>query len=167
MGSIYFQPYIDRAIENSNDKIVKEILIDESQEQLSNITGDEIETICTKISNSDISDNCRDQLDGTKKSGQSEDNTISYWKAVSKGYEGTISEFIAKKSFWAKTLNLVKVGAGLGIGLLSRDSNQGNAPANTSNERRRLSVSSRFWIAFGVVGLVGVGVFFALRTKKK
>ena len=167
MGSIYFEPYIDKAIENSNDEIVKQILIDESQEQLSNITGDEIETICTKISNSDISDNCRDQLDGTRKSGQSVDNTISYWKAVAKGYKGTISEFIAKKSFWAKALNLLNVGAGLGIGLLTGNSNQGDAPTNTSNEKRRLSVSSRFWIAFGVVGLVGVGVFFALRTKKK
>ena len=160
MGTVAYQPYIDKAIEERNNRIVKEVII----EDYNNVSGDEILSTCSKIDNGkgERYNSCVDQMDGTEKSGYSASITQSYWKAVSKGYSGTIAQFAKKKDTISKGLGLA-VSAGTFLsGLASSKSNQGVDYKATPEETKKMSSKNKIIIASSVVlalGIVGIIVY--------
>jgi hypothetical protein len=158
MGTVAYQPYIDKAIEERNNRIVKEVII----EDYNNVSGEEIMTICGKIDNGkgERYDSCVDQLDGSEKSGYSESVTKGYWKAVAKGYSGTIEQFSKKKDTISKALGYAVTAGGILSGLASSKSNQGGSYApvpeeTTDNSRRnKIIIISSVVLALGIIGVI-------------
>jgi hypothetical protein len=141
-----------------NDEIIKMVLI----EDYSNLSGDQIDTICSKIPKGNKQDSCYDQLDGTKSSGKSDSVTSSYWKAVSKGYEGTIDEFSKRKDTLSKILGIGVEAGGFLSGLIGSN----NTDATTEITQQGLSRGAKIGIAFGVVSVLGVIGYLIYKNNK-
>lgn len=168
MGAVAYQQYIQKAEDERNNKIVKDIIIESQHSNF--ISSDTIDSICKKVDGGkgDRADMCYDQLDGTRKSGQSESVTQSYWKAVGKGYKGTIEQFAKKKDAISKGLGLAMSSAGALTGLLSSKSNQGTdykQPDPVDDTRKPISKTAKIVIASSVALAIGIVAFIAFRKK--
>jgi len=147
-------------ITKRNDEIIKAVI----REEFSNATGEQIDTICSKVAKGNKQDSCYDQLDGSRPSGKSDSVTLSYWKAVSKGYEGTITEFEKRKTFLSSALDFgVKAGgflSGLAGGSSSSDVN------TTTDSSKKLSTGAKIGIGVGVVAVLGTVIYLVSKRKK-
>ena len=146
--------------DRKNDEIIKSILEDEQYNNISGITADEIENVCGKISGGK-GDDCRDQLDGTRKSGKSDSLTLKYWKAVSKGYKGTIDEFEKRQNTLSKFLGYGLDTASVLSGLVKPHSSTSVSPDVTQSQG--MSTGAKVGIAIGVLAVLGVGIYFVTR----
>jgi hypothetical protein len=141
-----------------NDEIIKSVI----REDFSNITGEQIDTVCSKISNGNKQDSCYDQLDGTRPNGKSESLNLRYWKAVSKGYEGTIEEYEQRESFWTSAIDMgSKAGSFLG-GLFNQTKpSESNSDTDTTTpEKEPMSLGVKIGIGAGVLALIGGVIYF-------
>lgn len=144
-------------ITKRNDEIIKSVI----REEFSNVTGEQIDTICSKIAKGNKQDSCYDQLDGSRPSGKSDSVTLSYWKAVSKGYEGTITEFEKRKTFLSSALDYGVKAGGFLSGLVG-----GNSSSSVvTTEKQGLSTGAKIGIGVGVVAVLGT-VIYLVATKK-
>lgn len=138
--------------DNRNDEIIKSVLI----EDYSNLSGEQIDTLCSKIAKGNKQDSCYDQLDGTRPSGKSASVTSSYWRAVSKGYDGTIDEFSKRKDTMSKILGVGVEAGGFLSGLIGNRTPSQETTTTTDTTRQGLSIGAKIGIAFGVVSVLGV-----------
>jgi hypothetical protein len=151
---------------SKNDKIVEDVII---EELTSNMSGTDIDGICKKVDGGkgDRSDKCYDELDGTRKSGYSTSITEGYWKAVSKGYTGSIKDFSDKKDKLKDTLSTaLTVGGGL-AGLFTSKSNQGTDYKEVApiDEPKRISKTAKWVVGGSVVLALGIISFIIFRKK--
>ncbi len=136
------------------------------RENYLNATGEEIYNICSKISDDDKQDSCYDQLDGTRSSGKSDSVTSRYWKAVSKGYKGTIDEFKEEReSFWTSAIDTSsKVGSFLGGLLTQTKPSDDKVEVGTTNKedkaKKPMSLGVKIGIGLGVLALAGGVIYF-------
>ena len=148
--------------QKKNDDIIIEVLKEEGFSNIQGITGDDVEGICGKLSGN-TEDNCRDQLDGTRDSGKSDSVTLKYWKAVSKGYEGTIDDFEKRQNLLSNVLSYGLDTANVLTGLVKPKggTSQGRI---VESDSKGFSTGAKVGVAIGVVALVGGLVYFM--TKK-
>lgn len=144
-----------------NDEIIKSVI----REDYSNLTGEQIDKVCSKISDSNKQDSCYDQLDGTRSSGKSDSLTSRYWKAVSKGYEGTIEEYEQRESFWTSAIDTSsKVGSFLGGLLTQTKPSDEKVEVGTTNKedeaKKPMSLGVKIGIGLGVLALAGGVIYF-------
>jgi hypothetical protein len=167
MGSIPYLYLVDEAktLQAQNDEIIKEVCF---TEDFGNIEGDDIRKICDGLGAK--AGDCTDQLDGSENTGYSLDFNIKYWKAVKKGYKGTMKEFDERQKKLAKGLGVATTGAGFVAGLFSKESNQGDSvnygTKTTEDTKPKMSIGSILGLSVGVMALIGVGLYFALRNPK-
>lgn len=167
MGSIPYLYVVDSAKEQQaiNDEVIKEVCF---TEDFGNIEGDDIRKICDSLGTK--SQDCTDQLDGTESTGYDLDFNIKYWKAVKKGYKGTIKEFDARQQKIGKGLGYATTAGGFVAGLFSKESNQGASVSydtkTVDNTKPKMSIGSILGLSVGVIALIGVGLYFALRNPK-
>jgi hypothetical protein len=135
-------------------------------EGFNNLTGSQIDTLCSKIAKGGKQDSCYDQLDGTRNSGYDETITLNYWKAVSKGYAGTIKEFAKKQEKISSGIDTLTTGAGFLSGLFSSSSNQGSDyKTDVVEDKKGLSTGAKVGIGAGVAVLISTLLYFAFRKK--
>jgi hypothetical protein len=165
MGSI---PYLylvngtNVASTPNEDEIIKEVCF---TEDFANFDSSDISKICDSLGTK--SQDCTDQLDGSEKTGYSLDFNIKYWRAVKKGYKGTMKEFDERQKKLAKGLGVATTGAGFVAGLFSKESNQGDVYGTTPEDTKsKMSIGSILGLSVGVIALIGVGLYFALRNPK-
>ena len=141
-----------------NDEIIKSVLIDDNY---SRMTGEQIDNICSKVQKGDKQDSCYDQLDGTRSSGKSKSVTDGYWKAVSKGYKGTISEFEKRKNSLSKLF-------GLGLDTLNVFSGLGRNPSEeetvSTPTPQGMSVGAKIGVGLGIAGAVFLTIYLINRN---
>lgn len=167
MGSIPYLYVVDSAKEQQavNDEVIKEVCF---TEDFGNIEGDDIRKICDSLGTK--AQDCTDQLDGTESTGYSLDFNTKYWKAVKKGYKGTIKEFDARQQKIGKGLGYATTAGGFVAGLFSKKSNQGDSVSydtkTVEDTKPKMSIGSILGLSVGVIALIGVGLYFALRNPK-
>ena len=165
MGSIAYVGLVDEARSYENDKIVKEIL---EENHFNNFTNDDALSVCKKVDKGtgERYKNCLKTLKGTD-----DKDIYSYWKAVGRGFKGTLADFKGRKAKLSKVGSLLKSGASLGMGLLSKTSNQGDSvdySQNTDiNTPKTLSKGAKIGIAFGVVAVLSGIAFLIFKKHKK
>lgn len=161
MGTVLYTPaLVEQADELRDEAIIKQLIIDEAN---SNMSGDDIKKICIKLTGSQKL-SCYDQLEGTEETDYTEQQLASYWRAVGGGYKKSIAEFVKKKDILSKLLGY---GATLGTaltGLATGESNQGEDFA-TVPEGRRLSRNARIGITLGSIAVLGTIAYFIFRKK--
>jgi hypothetical protein len=158
MGSVIYTPMMVVA---QDEEIIKQII---EEEQNSNISGDDIKGICSKISNTKTKEDCYGRLQGDDKTSYSEKDLIAYYKAVGKGYEKPIDEFLKKKDTLSKLLGYGVSAAGLLSGLASSQSNQGT-DYSLPEESKRLSTGAKWGIGIGSVAIIGTVLYFVFKGK--
>jgi hypothetical protein len=146
-------------ITKRNDEIIKSVI----REEFSNLTGEQIDTLCSKIAKGNKQDSCYDQLDGSRPSGKSDSVTLSYWKAVSKGYEGTITEFEKRKTFLNSALDYGVKASGFLSGLVGSNSSSSSSVLTT--EEQGLGMGAKIGIGVGVVAVLGTVIYLVVRKK--
>lgn len=167
MGSIPYLYVVDSAKEQQaiNDEVIKEVCF---TEDFGNIEGDDIRKICDGLGTK--SQDCTDQLDGTESTGYDLDFNIKYWRAVKKGYKGTIKEFDARQQKIGKGLGYATTAGGFVAGLFSKKSNQGDSVSydtkTVDNTKPKMSIGSILGLSVGVMAVIGIGLYFALRNPK-
>jgi hypothetical protein len=167
MGSIPYLYVVDEAktLQAKNDEIIKEVCF---TEDYANFDSSDISKICDGLGTK--SGDCTDQLDGTESTGYDLDFNIKYWKAVKKGYKGTIKEFDDRQQKVGKAFGYATTAGTFLAGLLSKKSNQGESVSydKTTEEdiKPKMSIGSILGLSVGVIALIGVGLYFALRDKK-
>jgi hypothetical protein len=161
MGTVLYTPaLVEQADELRDEAIIKQIIIDEAN---SNMSGDDIKKICVNLFGKQKL-SCYDQLEGTEKTDYTEEQLASYWKAVGGGYTKTIAEFIKKKDTLSKLLGY---GTALGTalsGLATTSSNQGTDYSQPS-EDKKLSKNAKIGITVGSVVVLGAIAYFIFRNK--
>jgi len=165
MGTIAYQPYIEQYITDRNEDIIKDIVIEESKSNASGSTGDEILSICAKVGKGDVYEKCVDQLDGTRKSGFDASITKSYWKAVGRGFVGTIEEFAKRKETISKGLGIATTLGGVLLGLATSKSNQGTDYKDEPfvAQKKRLTKTTKIVLISSVALAVGILSFIAYK----
>lgn len=154
---------LEKALKDKkNDDIIVSLLKEESYNNISGVTADQIESVCSKVKGSKNSD-CYDQLDGTRKSGKSDSITLKYWKAVSNGYEGTINDFEKRQNTLSKVLGYGLDTASVLSGLI-KPTGSALSTQDTTAQTQGMSNGAKIGIAIGVVAILGVGIYFV--TKK-
>lgn len=144
-----------------NDDIIKEILKEEGYNNISGVTADEIDNICKLVSKGNKQDSCYDQLDGTRDSGKSDSITLKYWKAVSKGYKGTIDEFEKRQGFLSNLLGYGLDTANVFTGLIKPKTGSSTTPNTTQQDvKQGLSTGAKVGIGLGIVALIGTVIYF-------
>lgn len=165
MGSIPYLYVVDSANEQQdiNDEVIKEVCF---TEDFGNIEGDDIRKICDGLGTR--SGDCTDQLDGSEATGYNEAFNIKYWRAVKKGYKGTIKEFDARQQKIGKGLGYATTAGGFVAGLFSKKSNQGDSydTKTVDNTKPKMSIGSILGLSVGVMAVIGIGLYFVLRTPK-
>jgi len=149
--------------QKKNDAIITEIC---HEEQYNNVTGSDIEKICSGLGNR--ADDCRDQLDGSEKTGFSDSINLGYWKAVKRGYKGTITEYSKRKQAIDKSLGYATSGIGVIAGLFSKVSNQGDAVVpSATTEPKSPKIGNILGIALGGAVIIGAIFFVLVKDSKK
>ena len=161
MGSVLYTPaLVQQADELRDEAIIKEIIAEESN---SNMSGDDIKKICINLTGKNKL-SCYDQLEGTEKTEYTEKQLSGYWKAVGKGYTKSISEFVKKKDNISKLLGYgTAIGTALS-GLATSKSNQGTDYSEIP-EDKKLSKNAKIGIAVGSVVVLGAIAYFIFRKK--
>lgn len=161
MGSVLYTPaLVQQADELRDEAIIKEIIAEESN---SNMSGDDIKKICINLTGKNKL-SCYDQLEGTEKTEYTEKQLSGYWKAVGKGYTKPISEFVKKKDNISKLLGYgTAIGTALS-GLATSKSNQGTDYSEIP-EDKKLSKNAKIGIAVGSVVVLGAIAYFIFRKK--
>jgi hypothetical protein len=161
MGTVLYTPaLVKQADELKDEAIIKQIIMDESN---SNMSGSDIKKICVNLTGSQKL-SCYDQLEGSEKTDYTEEQLASYWKAVGGGYKKSIADFIKKKDTLSKLLGY---GTALGTalsGLATTSSNQGTN-YGTTPEPKKLSRNAKIGITVGSVVVLGTIAYFILRRK--
>ena len=161
MGTVLYTPaLVEQADELRDEAIIKQIIMDEAN---SNMSGDDIKKICINLTGKDKL-SCYDQLEGTEKTDYTEQQLAGYWKAVGGGYKKSIAEFVKKKDILSKLLGY---GTSLGValtGLTTSASNQGTDYSETP-EDKKLSKGAKIGIAIGSVAVLGTIAYFIFRKK--
>lgn len=159
MGTVLYTPaLVEQADELRDEAIIKEII---EEEATSNMSGNDIKSICSKIQGSK-KETCYAQLEGSDKTDYTEKELASYWKAVSKGYTKSIADFVKRKDTVSKLLGYgTSIGTAL-TGLVTDTSNQDVLEDETSS---RLSKNARIGIAVGSVVVLGTIAYFIFKQK--
>lgn len=159
----YLTLELSKEQQKKNDAIITEI---SHEEQYDNMSGSDIEKICSGLGNR--ADDCRDQLDGSQKSGYSTSVTTGYWKAVKRGYKGTISDYNKRKEAIDKSLGYTTTALGVVSGLFSKKSNQGDANVPTATtEPKAPTLSNILGIALGGIVVIGAIFYVLVKDSKK
>jgi hypothetical protein len=168
MGSIPYLYVVDEAktLQAKNDEIIKEVCF---TEDFANFDSTDVSKICDGLGTR--SGDCEDQLvDHPESTGYDLDFNIKYWKAVKKGYKGTIKEFDARQQKVGKGLGYATTAGTFLAGLLSKKSNQGESVSygktTLEDTKPKMSIGSIIGLSVGAMALIGVGLYFALRNKK-
>jgi hypothetical protein len=161
MGSVLYTPaLVQQADELRDEAIIKEIIAEESN---SNMSGDDVKKICINLTGKNKL-SCYDQLEGTEKTEYTEKQLSGYWKAVGKGYTKSIAEFVKKKDNISKLLGYgTAIGTALS-GLATSKSNQGTDYSEIP-EDKKLSKNAKIGIAVGSVVVLGTIAYFIFRKK--
>jgi hypothetical protein len=161
MGSVLYTPaLVEQADELRNDAIIREVVIEDAN---SNMSGDDIKKICVKLTDSK-KETCYAQLEGSEKTDYSEKQLSGYWKAVGNGYTKTIADFVKKQDTISKLLGYgTTIGTALS-GLATKKSNQG-VDYGSSPEDEKLSKNAKIGIAVGSVVVLGAIAYFIFRKK--
>jgi hypothetical protein len=161
MGTVLYTPaLVKQADELKDEAIIKQIIMDEAN---SNMSGSDIKKICINLTGAQKL-SCYDQLEGTEKTDYTEEQLASYWKAVGGGYKKSIADFIKKKDTLSKLLGY---GTALGTalsGLATTTSNQGT-DYGTTPEPKKISKNAKIGIAVGSVVVLGTIAYFIFRRK--
>jgi hypothetical protein len=161
MGSVLYTPaLVQQADELRDDAIIKEVVLEDAN---SNMSGDDIKTICVKLTGGK-KETCYAQLEGSEKTEYTEKQLSGYWKAVGKGYTKTIADFVKKQDTISKLLGYgTTIGTALS-GLATSKSNQGTDYSETTEEKK-LSKNAKIGIAVGSVVVLGTIAYFIFRNK--
>lgn len=161
MGTVLYTPaLVEQADELRDDAIIKQIIMDESN---SNMSGDDIKKICVNLTGKQKL-SCYDQLEGTEKTDYTEQQLASYWKAVGGGYKKSIADFIKKKDTLSKLFGYgTAIGTALS-GLATSSSNQGT-DYDATPEDKKLSRNAKIGITLGSVVVLGTIAYFIFRKK--
>jgi hypothetical protein len=159
MGSVIYTPMMEVAQE---EEIIKQIIEDE---QNSNMSGDDVKAICSKIGNTKTKEDCYGRLQGDDKTSYSEKDLIAYYKAVGKGYTKSIDEFLKKKDTISKALGYGVSALGLLSGLASSKSNQGTDYSTPIEDSKGLSTGAKWGIGIGSVAIIGTVLYFVFKGK--
>jgi len=158
MGSVIYTPMM---IVAQDEEIIKQVI---EEEQNSNVSGDDIKAICSKVSGK-AKEDCYGRLEGTDKTSYSEKDLIAYYKAVGKGYTKSIDEFLKKKDTLSKLLGYGVSAAGLLSGLASSKSNQGTDYSTPEEDKKGLSMGAKWGIGIGSVAIIGTVLYLVLKDK--
>jgi hypothetical protein len=159
MGSVIYTPMM---IVAQDEEIIKQII---EEEQNSNMSGDDVKAICSKIGTTKIKEDCYGRLEGTEKTSYSEKDLIAYYKAVGKGYDKSIDEFLKKKDTLSKLLGYGVSAAGVLSGLASSKSNQGTDYSVPEDDKTGLSKGAKWGIGIGSVAIIGTVLYFVFKGK--
>lgn len=159
MGSVIYTPMMVVA---QDEEIIKQVI---EEEQNSNMSGDDIKAICSKIGDSKTKESCYNRLEGDEKTSYSEKDLIAYYKAVGKGYTKSIDEFLKKKDTLSKLLGYGVSAAGLLSGLASSKSNQGTDYSTPEEDKKGLSTGAKWGIGIGSVAVIGTILYFVFKGK--
>lgn len=159
MGSVIYTPMM---IVAQDEEIIKQVI---EEEQNSNMSGDDIKAICSKVSNGNMKEDCYGRLEGTDKTSYTEAQLISYYKAVGKGYTKSIDEFLKKKDTLSKALGYAVSVGGLLSGLASSKSNQGTDYSTPEEDKTGLSTGAKWGIGIGSVAIIGTVLYFVFKGK--
>lgn len=159
----YLTLELSKEQQKKNDAIITEIC---HEEQYANMSGSDIEKVCSGLGNR--ADDCRDQLDGTAKSGFSTSVTTGYWRAVKRGYKGTIADYSKRKDAIDKSLGYTSTAIGIVSGLFSKGSNQGNVNVpSATTEPKAPTLGNILAIALGGIVVIGAIFFVLVKDSKK
>lgn len=159
MGSVIYTPMMIVAQE---EEIIKQII---EEEKNSNMSGDDVKAICSKIGDSKTKESCYNRLEGDEKTSYSEKDLIAYYKAVGKGYTKSIDEFLKKKDTVSKALGYAVSVGGLLSGLASSKSNQGTDYKDIPEDKKGLSTGAKWGIGIGSVAIIGTVLYFVFKGK--
>jgi hypothetical protein len=163
MGTVLYTPaLVEQADELRDEAIIKEIILEESN---SNMSGDDAKKICIKIKGALAKESCYAQLEGTEKTDYTESELAGYWKAVGRGYTKPITEFVKKKETISKLLGFAtSIGSSLS-GLMTPDSNQGTDYSLEEMQGETLSRGAKVGIAIGSVVILTTIAYLIFRKK--
>ena len=159
MGSVIYTPMMVVA---QDEEIIRQII---EEEQNSNVSGDDIKAICSKISNGNVKEDCYGRLEGKDKTSYTEGQLISYYKAVGRGYTKSIDEFLKKKNTITKALGYGFSALGIFSGLASSESNQGTDYSIPEEDKKGLSTGAKWGIGIGSVAVIGTILYFVFKGK--
>ncbi len=170
-------PYlISEEQDRKNNEIVRQVLIEEAKYNNASgsiTSGEVIVSICKKVDPAQKGkfDTCVDQMDGTEKTAYDNATTQKYWKAVSKGYKGTIAEYAKKQETISKGLGLAVKAGGFASGLFTKTSNQdmANTPVvtpNTSAPKPNISLKTILFVSAGVIAIGAAVMFVVIKSQK-
>lgn len=170
MGTVNYQAILADQRKITDGKIIQEMVAEES---FSSVTGpevDEIMTICNKVPKGAKQDSCFDQLDQTRSSGFDMKTTMDYWKAVGKGYSGSIKDFSDKKNKYKKALALGQSAASALSGLVVKDSNQdvkspGLFSSEPTSSPKRFSAMQKAGIIALSLSVIGIATYFIVKNR--
>lgn len=161
MGTVLYTPaLVQQADELKDEAIIKEIIVEESN---SNMSGDDIKKICTKLTGANR-ENCYEQLYSSEKKAYTEQELAGYWKAVGRGYTKPITEFVKRKESISKLLGFGTSIATSLTGLATTTSNQGTDYSETPEETT-MSKGAKIGITVGIIAVLGTISYFIFRKK--
>lgn len=165
MGSTVTMAVLEMKRQELNDKIVADICKEESEGYSNMVSDTDAHKICDKLG--DNKTRCLNNLlyDTDLEDKWGSDLLKSYWKAVGKGFKGTIAEYKAKKDKQAKAVKYGVASASLLAGLFSSKSNQGTDYKEVTEDKKdsKMSTGTILGISVGAIAIIGTILFFALK----